>query len=355
MKITDYLQDDYLEDFKISDKDISSVTSSQLYTNELKKYPLLTREEEQKYGTYLKLYPQIEELIYKRKIKGNIEPILNLEQILASITTYKEKDYITNALMNYYIQYGRKESKSDKIMIYYLQEYNKLAKELGHIPTPEELTTYFSNPNKYNLFTDFNNVNKIPGKDLMIKIFYYIKYMLAKTIMINSNQRLVASIAHKYNNLISYNNVDLSDLIAEGNIGLVKAVEKFDINKKTKFSTYAYNWITSYILKAIREQTNSIRMPRNIYYQNKNYLDQIKELEQVYGRYLTGQEIKDKLSMSDDDFNLLLKREVISLDAKIESMNSLGTGLSKSTPRTTADFSAGSNARTASCTGASSI
>lgn len=243
MKITDYLQDDYLEDFKISDKDISSVTSSQLYTNELKKYPLLTREEEQKYGTYLKLYPQIEELIYKRKIKGNIEPILNLEQILASITTYKEKDYITNALMNYYIQYGRKESKSDKIMIYYLQEYNKLAKELGHIPTPEELTTYFSNPNKYNLFTDFNNVNKIPGKDLMIKIFYYIKYMLAKTIMINSNQRLVASIAHKYNNLISYNNVDLSDLIAEGNIGLVKAVEKFDINKKTKFSTYAYNML----------------------------------------------------------------------------------------------------------------
>ncbi len=320
MQITDYLQDDYLEDLEISDKDISSVTSSQLYTNELKKYPLLTREEEQKYGTYLKLYPQIEELIYKREIKGNIEPILNLEQILASITTYKEKDYIITALMNYYIQYGRKESKSDKIMMYYLQEYNKLAKELGYIPTPEELTTYFSNPNKYNLFTDFNNVNKIPGKDLMIKIFYYIKYMLAKTIMINSNQRLVASIAHKYNNLISYNNVDLSDLIAEGNIGLVKAVEKFDINKKTKFSTYAYNWITSYILKAIREQTNSIRMPRNIYYQNKNYLDQIKELEQVYGRYLTGQEIKDKLSMSDDDFNLLLKREVVSLDAKIESL-----------------------------------
>ena len=97
MQITDYLQDDYLEDLEISDKDISSVTSSQLYTNELKKYPLLTREEEQKYGTYLKLYPQIEELIYKREIKGNIEPILNLEQILASITTYKEKDYIITA------------------------------------------------------------------------------------------------------------------------------------------------------------------------------------------------------------------------------------------------------------------
>ena len=61
-------------------------------------------------------------------------------------------------------------------------------------------------------------------------------------------------------------------------------------------------------------------MSRNIYYQNKNYLDQIKELEQVYGRDLTKQEIKDKLSMSDDDFNLLLKREVVSLDAKIESL-----------------------------------
>ena len=61
-------------------------------------------------------------------------------------------------------------------------------------------------------------------------------------------------------------------------------------------------------------------MPRNIYYQNKNYLDQIKELEQLYGKHPTEQEIKDKLSISDDDFNLLLKRKVISLDAKIESL-----------------------------------
>ena len=320
MQITDYLQDDYLEDFEISNKDISSVSSSQLYTNEIKKYPLLTREEEQKYGMYLKLYPKIEELISKRKIKGNIEPVLNLEQILASITTHKEKDYITNALINYYIKYGRKESENDKIIMYYLQKYNKLTKELDHIPTPEELTSYFSKPNKYNLFTDFTNVNKIPGKDLMIKIFYYIKYMLAKTIMISSNQRLVASIAHKYNNLISYNNIDLSDLIAEGNIGLAKAVEKFDVDKGNKFSTYASIWIRRYILDAIREQNSSIKIPRNIYYQNKNYLEKIKELEQVNGKHLTEQEIKDKLSMSDDDFNLLLKREVISLDAKIESL-----------------------------------
>lgn len=73
-------------------------------------------------------------------------------------------------------------------------------------------------------------------------------------------------------------------------------------------------------------------MPRNIYYQNKNYLDQIKELEQVYGRDLTKQEIKDKLSISDDDFNLLLKREVVSLDAKIESLEDSYSSLIETIP-----------------------
>ena len=73
-------------------------------------------------------------------------------------------------------------------------------------------------------------------------------------------------------------------------------------------------------------------MSRNIYYQNKNYLDQIKELEQVYGRDLTKQEIKDKLSISDDDFNLLLKRKVISLDAKIESLEDSYSSLIETIP-----------------------
>ena len=319
MPVTDYLQDDYLEAFEINDKDISLVSSSQLYNNEVRNYCLLTREEELRYGSYLKLYPQIQELISKRAIKGNIEPVLNLEKILASITTYEEKRYITNSLMSYYIQYGKKESQSDKIMVYYLQEYNKLTQKLGHIPTPEELTIYFSKPNKYNLFTNFTNITKIPAKELMIKIFYYIKYTIAKTTMINNNQKLVISIARKCYNL-NYNNIDLSDLIAEGNIGLIKAVERFDINKKIKFSTYAYNWIKSYILKFIIEQNNSIRMPIHIYYQIKEYLEKIKKLEQKYGRPLTEQEIKDKLSISDSDFKLLAKKQIISIDGRIEGL-----------------------------------
>ena len=73
-------------------------------------------------------------------------------------------------------------------------------------------------------------------------------------------------------------------------------------------------------------------MSRNIYYQNKNYLDQIKELEQLYGKHPTEQEIKDKLSISDDDFNLLLKRKVISLDAKIESLEDSYSSLIETIP-----------------------
>jgi len=79
----------------------------------------------------------------------------------------------------------------------------------------------------------------------------------AREKLITSNLRFVVSVAVKYQNL----GIPLMDLINEGNMGLIKAVEKFDVKKGFKFISYARWWIRHYILKAIFEQSTSIRMP----------------------------------------------------------------------------------------------
>jgi RNA polymerase primary sigma factor len=79
----------------------------------------------------------------------------------------------------------------------------------------------------------------------------------AKDKLITSNLRFVVSIAVKYQNL----GLPLMDLINEGNMGLIRAVDKFDVEKGFKFISYARWWIRHYILKAIFEQSTSIKLP----------------------------------------------------------------------------------------------
>ena len=291
-----------------------------LYLNEIMCYPLLTVSDERKYGKDLKLYDQVEDIICLREINDHLEPMLYLEKVLASITTEEEKKYITDILYNYYFYYTRKESNSDLALKFYIDEYSKLCDKLDHIPNIIELSDYFSKENKYNLLKDFASVEKIEQKELLKKVSMYVKYMIAKNTMINCNLRLVVSIAKNYYLQLKPGSLDLLDLINEGNQGLIKAVERFDVDKGNKFSSYAFWWIRQGISRGFQDKDKLIRLPVHMYEKNHKIYKQIRMLEQSYGRKLTNREISQELNISLEElkeyFNIT--NEVLSLDLPLK-------------------------------------
>jgi RNA polymerase primary sigma factor len=139
--------------------------------------------------------------------------------------------------------------------------------------------------------------------------------------LVRANLRFVVSVAKQYQN----QGLSLADLINEGNVGLIKAAQRFDETKGFKFISYAVWWIRQAILQAVAEQSRMVRLPLN----QVGMLSRVKKtasyLEQLYQRKPTVKEIADELDMPEDKVETILKinAKEVSMDAPVSDDDDL--------------------------------
>ncbi len=165
-----------------------------------------------------------------------------------------------------------------------------------------------SNDNENGIFTDeeFENLKHIVEVGEM-----------AKEKMINHNLRLCIAIAKNY--IARSITLPFMDLVQEGNMGLIKAVERFDPNMNCKFSTYAIWWIRQSITRAIADQGRMIRLPNHMVEKLARYIRTEKQMTLEIGRTPTSLELANALNTTEEDVDRIMGYSAIpvSLDTKI--------------------------------------
>lgn len=153
-----------------------------------------------------------------------------------------------------------------------IKEVELKYEDIGAFASQDSTSIYLKeiqNYGRYSKEEELEIITKIKNGDIK-----------ARNEFLEQNLRLVVSIAKKYQG----RNIPLIDLIQEGNIGLMKALDEFDINKGCKFSTYATNWITAFIRRYIADKGRNIRLPVNFYYEISNFMKIKNRLERELGR-----------------------------------------------------------------------
>lgn len=262
---------------KVVDQEIEEATTT--YLREMGRYELLSPEEEEKYS---------------RIIRGGFNAIINTIREIGSA-------------------HPEVEQLNERIDLWEQRD-----------PTLKPKKQHLNHLHRTIVQISKDNADDSVLKEARYRIILYVRSIeTAKDAMIQANLRLVVSIAKRY----MHQGLTLADLIQEGNLGLMRAVFRFDYKKGNKFSTYASWWIRQAITRAILDKTRTIRLPVHFLELRSQFFKAFYSLLKELGREPTPLEISDKTGLPMDKILAILEasREPISLETPVgDDDSSLG-------------------------------
>ena len=230
------------------------------YLQEIGRTPLLSPYEEREYGKKIREN--------RRILRGKITEMAGLAEKNASLLSFAKNQGISEEDLRGITKKFRKVKKLTNLVVCLTE------RESGHLDLTEDMKRFL----------------KLRGE---VKQAHY-GYEKCRDKMIKANLRLVVSFAKKYTG----RGVPFLDLIQEGNIGLSRAVDKFDYRKGNRFSTYASWWIRQSLSRAISDQSRTIRVPIHITELIKKVNRVHQELEQEFGQPPTPRDIAERSGLS---------------------------------------------------------